>query len=247
MAEHAETEFQCPQCGRRFQLPRWVAARKRFCGEVCWRSYQKTHPPAPNVTCETCGKGLYRTPGNIKRNIFCSKACHIVHQRTLKRPGPDLEERFWQHVTKSDGCWEWQGKRGVSGYGVICFRNTLRVASRVSWEIHNGPIPEGLFACHHCDNPLCVNPDHLFLGTNSDNFRDMLAKGRHTFQKHPGQNKGEGHPGVRLTEAQVLEIRRLGREGQLFPHEIAMRFPVKTCTVRAILHRKLWKHLPEEE
>jgi hypothetical protein len=92
-----------------------------------------------------------------------------------------LEERFWAKVRKSEGCWEWVGSKIPKGYGNIgiSYRPPKSaLAHRVSWEIHFGPIPGGMFVCHHCDNPGCVRPDHLFLGTNLDNIRDSESKGR---------------------------------------------------------------------
>jgi hypothetical protein len=101
------------------------------------------------------------------------------------------EVRFWSKVDRSggpDACWNWQActvagnpDRGIKGYGVFHVRGTTRThayAHRTAWELANGPIPAGLFICHHCDNPLCCNPAHLFAGTALDNVRDMIKKGR---------------------------------------------------------------------
>jgi hypothetical protein len=83
--------------------------------------------------------------------------------------------RFWPKVRKDRGCWVWTGATTTTGYG----RLSGQPAHRLSWEIHHGPIPAGLFVCHRCDNPGCVRPDHLFLGTHEANMADMVAKGRH--------------------------------------------------------------------
>ena len=89
-----------------------------------------------------------------------------------------VEERFWKNVRKGPGCWEWSANKNDAGYGRfwIC-RKGVR-AHRFSLELHKGKIPEGMFVCHHCDNPGCVKPDHLFVGTQSDNMHDMQSKGR---------------------------------------------------------------------
>ena len=92
-----------------------------------------------------------------------------------------IEERFWAKVKKSDGCWEWTGDKNKGRYGSIyCSeeKRNLR-AHRMSYEMHKGPITDGLWVLHRCDNPPCVNPDHLFLGTARDNIMDAIKKGRH--------------------------------------------------------------------
>lgn len=90
-----------------------------------------------------------------------------------------LEERFFAQVEKTPGCWKWKGVKRRFGYGAMAIGKTGIIASRASWIIHNGPIPDGMQVCHRCDNPECTNPEHLFLGTNADNTRDSVAKGRH--------------------------------------------------------------------
>lgn len=90
-----------------------------------------------------------------------------------------LRYRFFQKVSKSEGCWLWKGTRNMKGYGTIKKDRKTYRAHRVSWELHNGPIPEGKQVLHKCDMRSCVNPDHLYLGTNIENVRDKMVRGRH--------------------------------------------------------------------
>lgn len=103
-----------------------------------------------------------------------------------KLPRLTLEQRFWLKVEKSDGCWLWMSVRKVAGYGYLAAGRKRRLpAHRLSWELHNGPIPDGLWVLHHCDNPPCVRPDHLFLGTAKQNADDREGKGRHPHGMDP--------------------------------------------------------------
>lgn len=103
-------------------------------------------------------------------------------------------KRFWDRVLFDDGCWPWVGPRNKRGYGQWKFRSKTRKASRIMWEIFNGPIQNKLHVLHNCDNPCCVNIGHLFLGTHTDNMRDCVAKGRN---RRPDLS-GESHPSSKL-------------------------------------------------
>jgi len=132
-------------------------------------------------------------------------------------------KRFWDKVVKTDSCWLWTGCL-CRGYGLIKASNGMRRAHRVSWELHFGPIPEDLYVCHQCDVRKCVNPSHLFLGTHTDNMRDMTKKGRHARRQNT----------AKLTYDEVDAIRAL--RGKLNQRDIGWLFGVHQTAVGHI-HR----------
>lgn len=96
-----------------------------------------------------------------------------------------LKERFFKYVNKTDSCWIWTGSPNSTGYGNLDIDGKKVKAHRVSWILHKGEIPEGMYICHTCDTPLCVNPEHLFLGTAKSNMQDMKDKGRRNYHHCP--------------------------------------------------------------
>jgi len=146
---------------------------------------------------------------------------------------------FWKKVDKSGDCWEWVGCKIKHGYGRFNVNAKLKLAHRVSWELKNGPITNGLFTLHKCDNPPCVNPDHLFLGTQKDNMHDAMKKGRHTYP----DLRGEECYASKLKEIDVLQIREIYSSGFYSMYKIGDIY--KTChsTICHITNRKTWKHL----
>lgn len=150
----------------------------------------------------------------------------------------DFITRFWAKVAvldDPDACWLWTAGGSKLGYGHIkCGKKVLR-AYRVSFELNNGPIPEGLCVLHACDNPPCVNPRHLFVGTQGDNVRDMERKGR---AKHP---TGDEHGQKRLTALQVAEIRRNFAEGQTNKAALGRAFGVTDVLIGLIVRNRIWR------
>lgn len=135
----------------------------------------------------------------------------------------------------NSGCWLWCGSTTDTGYGRVKVNGKIQRAHRVSYELHNGLIPEGLNVCHTCDTPLCVNPDHLFLGTQQDNITDMIQKGRAVYVK--GASNGRS----KLTEEQVWEVYHA--EGTQV--EIAAQYEVTQQLVSLIKRKKNWRHIHE--
>lgn len=171
----------------------------------------------------------------------------MPHKRTILRDLRDdvrLATRFWRKVAIGDSlmCWEWSAHRGSNtpgrNYGKFGVDGQNCFAHRVAWVLTHGPIPEGMDVLHACDNPPCVNPAHLYLGTHSDNMRDRSARGR-----MPSMS-GSRHPEAILTEDDVLKIRERWRAGERPAASIAADFPVTKECVYAIVYYRSWTHVP---
>ncbi len=149
-----------------------------------------------------------------------------------------MGDRLWAKVHRlgPEDCWEWQAGRFDTGYGAFCVDGQNRGAHRVVYQLECGPIPGGLLVCHSCDNPPCVNPAHLFLGTSADNTADAAAKDRLTF------HRGEANGQAKLDDMKVLEIRRRVAAGELH-REVAMDFDISCPLVSRIVARKVWTHV----
>lgn len=153
-------------------------------------------------------------------------------------------DRFWAKVDRSGGpesCWLWTAGMRVRNYGGFRIGRKWHLAHRIAWELTHGSIPEGLCVCHHCDNPTCCNPSHLFLGTIAENMKDRNTKGRCGASGPPGELNGC----AKLTEQQVSEIRRLVAEGYT-QRSVAHQFGISYAQVSRIHLNQRWKHLSED-
>lgn len=154
-----------------------------------------------------------------------------------------VKEKFEAKYTPepNSGCWLWIGAIAASGYGTLSIGGRPAYAHRLSWQLYRGPIPSGYAICHKCDIRTCVNPDHLFPGTLTDNNRDMCRKGRHwSVVNRSSSLKGVEQAGAKLTDEDVLVIRRSG----LSYRALGRQFGVSHTLIRHVVSRRNWKHVP---
>lgn len=153
-----------------------------------------------------------------------------------------LAERFWEKVDVRgpDECWPWLASTNPAGYGRFNVGGSNQIASRVAYELVNGPLGDGMQALHRCDNPPCCNPTHLFEGTNGDNIRDMFAKGRGNRTTQP---KGEAHGKARLTAAKVLQMRAMYATGRFTLEDLSATFSTSVSNVHTVVTRQTWTHI----
>lgn len=157
---------------------------------------------------------------------------------TLPRLSTQQIKRFYSKVIidSASGCWIWQGSQHKCGYGNVRINQRTLLPHRIAYFIAYHFDPSGFLVCHTCDNRLCVNPLHLFLGNHSDNAQDCIKKGRFMSMQ------GSENPQAKLTEAEVTEIRRLANEG-FTQSAIAVRYGLRQGYVSKIINRKMWKHI----
>lgn len=192
--------------------------------------------PKYTFSCVVCGKQDHPYYGREARSFVCSLQCNGVYQRS--KP-VDVTAEFMSRVRPNhlSGCWEWTGAKNGLGYGLFRLNGKAQRAHRVSILLHKKKDPTNMVVCHACDNPSCVNPDHLWLGTQKDNMRDMRQKGRSA--KAPSLLKGEKHPRSKLTSEQVLAI--LGDDRTHVA--IAAQYGVSKSLIRSIKSGKTWRHV----
>jgi hypothetical protein len=201
--------------------------------------------------CPVCGSAFSVKPSHASKRRFCSSECRLAGGWRKRNT---LADRFWPRVNK-DGpipehrpeigpCWLWTGAKDGVGYGHISTGGKARNGGRMigthvaSIIIHDGSIPDGLRALHHCDNRLCVRRSHLFVGTQQDNIRDMHTKGR---AGTPQRRRGPDNLNAKLTYEQVAEIRAAYAAGGISQPQLGCRYGVSHSTIGLIVRNRAWR------
>lgn len=184
--------------------------------------------------CAQCGEPFTRDPRNTRayfsRAKYCSQKCaglaNSAHRASIR---PSMQDAFDKWVEKSESCWEWRGARDRDGYGLFSYARKSYRAPVVALRLSGTEVAKGFYACHHCDNPACVRPDHLYAGTPKENSADAAKRGR----TRPGKR-------AKLSPSDVVAIRQsTGTHG-----EIAARYNVSRAAVSMIIERKTWRNIP---
>jgi len=188
-------------------------------------------------TCEVCTATFYIKSSRVAegKGRFCSLACYKQwREQSKKNPFA-----FVRHNTKT-GCWEWTGGKDKRGYGMTWDGKKWRKSHRVFYEWLVGPISPGLFICHRCDNPSCINPEHLFPGTQKDNIQDAIAKKRFKF---PQRQPGESNPMALLTNEQVRYVRSAHDGHRATTGRLARELGVSVSVVHNAVTRRTYRNV----
>lgn len=177
-----------------------------------------------------------------KRSMVLDETFKETRQKRAKKKTNTIDT-FWNRVDKALGlgfsleypnCWEWQGTLDIGGYGIFIMDHKRYQAHKLSYIVNIGNVNTGLLVLHHCDNRKCVNPEHLWLGTNKDNSDDKVQKKRHSH--------GETSKSAKLKIFQVLEIRKSLEEGQTIT-QLALKYKVTVWTIYNIKYKRRWKSI----
>jgi len=195
----------------------------------------KQKRPHWNCACD-CGNVTCVSQSDLRNNHTKSCGCYDLDRKKTHKP---ISERFWPKVNIPEDktkCWEWNAGLDSMGYGAMSMpgKKYFERSHRISWTLKNGDIPKELCVLHRCDNPKCVNPDHLFLGTNSDNVSDKVKKKRHAFGARQGIAK--------QTEASAKNIIALYHAG-MDRHILSRIFGTRPANIRNIVSGERWSHL----
>lgn len=160
-----------------------------------------------------------------------NKICQSIRSIPIDEIDHDI---FWSNVDKGESCWLWRPST-TGAYGSFWFKKTRYLAHRVAWSITNGQIPKGFYCCHRCDTPSCVNPEHIFLGTASENLADMHSKGRHSCDRH-----GEKNGSSKLTRA-IADSVRIEYSNGVTINSLAEKYSISRSAITRIVRYETWR------
>lgn len=200
--------IQCLECENNFDIPLYREKKAKFCSQKCQGKF--------------ISKKFWENRFNWK-----SASPEESYNR--------LKKTFEKKVIRKEGCWDWGGVIMSTGYGVLEYKGKQLGAHRASWIIHKGEITKGMFICHSCDNAVCSNPEHLFLGEPKDNTQDMLKKNRRSNCRQYSKN-------AKLNIHQVKEIKDLLKD-EISQTKIAKIYNVSRGTIQDIYREKSWKNI----
>lgn len=213
----------CRICGTKFTARK---STQTLCSHACRAKSKITRV---TLQCRECKGDFTREPNQIRggRKYFCSRECSFKH-------GKPFEKKFWAKVQKTETCWLWTGTVNNKGYGETRYEGRFALSHRVSFIIHKGPIPEGMVVRHRCDNPPCLNPKHLELGTIAENTKDKIMKQRQA------QGTTQGH--AKFTEQTLREAKRLRSDGWTYL-ELERHFNISRQTISKAVRGETWRHV----
>ena len=186
--------------------------------------------------CENCHSVFEIKPSRVSsgRGRFCSRSCCTAWRNRFKNMP------LGSFKKSANGCWLWLGGKDGRGYGVAWNGKHWEKAHRLYYKIFRGPIPVGLSICHHCDNPPCINPAHLFVGTQKDNVRDAISKNRFSY---PKIRPGHKNPNAKLTPNQVRAIRSRYSFRKCTSKQLGREYNVSPTVILMVVHRHAYKNV----
>ncbi|RPI85131.1 MAG: hypothetical protein EHM34_00045 [Nitrosopumilales archaeon] len=210
--------------------------QKKYVGKIFGKLTIIDQIPGKKSICKCeCGNTKIIATSNLRLgNIF---SCGCLRSINRENYDQDMKNKLLSRIDiKDNGCWEWKGAKHRQGYGNIGYKRKVCLAHRISWKLFRGDLRDDILVLHKCDNPPCINPDHLFLGSDRDNVLDSISKGRFY------RAKGKDHYFSRFSNEQIKEIRKLSESGITYD-KIAKLFDSHKATICHIVKRKSWKHL----
>lgn len=186
------------------------------------------------MKCVNCGK-------RVDKSSYRCRRCDLKRRKIIT--SMSFYDKFFSRIRVKKGCWEWTGNKYVGGYGQYSSGYRKYQAHRLMWTCQNGEIPSGAVVMHNCDNKLCVRPSHLILGSQKENMRDMIKKKRDRFYFKLNPPHGERNSNSKLSENDVIEIRRTFASGSISREAICRKYGIKNSNVSNIVNRASWKHI----